>query len=160
METKNINIGQDNQDFTLLYNPENDLPGWVTTVDELWMLSAGNSVYNFLMDHFSQLKYNKLENKKDFTASLPYNVFKDAMVGGEINRLRAYICTLYDVLAREHSIEKVYIGFLSTNSYHFISAVVANKGSEILLKVKLDDISPEDEIKVSKDKTEFKTKIQ
>ena len=140
MAIKDISIGNDTQQFILTYNPENNLPGWVTTVDELWMISAGKSVYNFFTDHLIQLKNSNLKDPKNFAAALPYDLFKDGLSSGELNRLRAYICTLYDVLKREHDSENVYICFFANNdSPHFISAMIINYGKDILLNVKLDN---------------------
>lgn len=142
--TREIEIsGGPKQEFILAYNPLNQLPAWVTESDELWLAAASASLHQFLLYNIDKLGNNEIRDPKDFAATLDLEFFKNAIMGGEVARLRAYILTLWELLSRDITApENTYICFFSnTDSPHFISAMVINYGKKVLINAKMNDIS-------------------
>lgn len=140
MDSKILNIGGDKPiQFILGIEQATMIPSWMATIDEIWLNIVGNDLYNAINSHQFLCINKKLDDRKDFAATMNITSFNSLLFVGEAQRFQDCVKALIEFTLREgiSPSPTMYISFITTGSQHAVNAIVEFKKGIIMFGAQL-----------------------
>ena len=142
MESKIINMGGDKPlQFILGIEQQSKTPSWMATIDEFWLCIVGAGLYQSIKSHEFLCINKKLDDEKDFAATMNITSFKSIPMFGETQRFQDYVMALIDFSIQNHisPSKTMYISFITESSQHAVNAIVELDKGIIMFGAQLGD---------------------
>ena len=146
MDTKVINMGGDKPiQFILGIEQSTLTPSWMATIDDLWLYIVGAGLYKAIVGHQFLCINKKIDDPKDFAATMNISSFKSLLLEGETQRFQDMVNSFIDFAFTNYITPSptMYITFMNTTSQHAVNAIVELGKGIIMFGAQLGDRLPQ-----------------